>query len=74
MQNFGGQTKSIMVFSEEVYCNNAFSRGNSARFAENLKACNTRPDGEGMGPSNNNHASLLRNKVQETSTVLYYQW
>ena len=27
-----------------------------------------------MGPSNNNQASLLRDKMEETSTGLYFQW
>ena len=32
-------------------------------------ACNAWPDREAMGPSNENHASLLRDKMEEMSTV-----
>ena len=32
-------------------------------------ACNARPDREAMGPSNKNHVFLIRDKMEETSTV-----
>ena len=60
---------------EKRYCNKTFSRGDGASnaFADLpgiwSGACNARPDIEGMGPSNKNHASLLRGKMKETSTV-----